>query len=195
MWLASSQTDGPTEPSGATGWSRRLSEKDCIHRWCQTSGPWIQFCTNRHQGAGLVSNCDSVSKHSSSLMFAFACSFQSYQLVQVKWVTWMLCSLSSTLCDSLGVLSRYLKRCQIGNGTEEFPWLWSSGSSRSLFHAFPPVIKVNGWIWQVTWAIIPAGGRGIWVRQGSTLWSQIPFMINDLQKVYSVHFTFSATNI
>lgn len=63
------------------------------------------------------------------------------------------------------------KRCQIGSGTEERPWLWSL-NSRSLFHSFLlRSSKLMGLIWQVTQAIIPAGGWGISVREYSTLWS------------------------
>lgn len=102
-------------------------KKDCLHRWCRTSGPWIQFCTNRHQGAGLVSDYDSVSTNS-------AIDHPSCWISILKWVTWMLCSLKNSLCNTLCDLS-CSPSSQIGRWTEELSWLWSSGA-RSLFNAF-----------------------------------------------------------
>lgn len=63
-WSALSLPHRQTDLRGAGVGAGEDFEKDCMFRWCQTSGPWIQFCTNRHQGAGLVSDYAWVSKNS-----------------------------------------------------------------------------------------------------------------------------------
>lgn len=89
--------------------------EDCMLRWCQTSGAWIRSCTSRHRGAGLVSDCDSVSKHDMKSATDHPLCARTAQLPAAaghvehlkKWVTWRLCSVKRqqpvqvTLCPEL----------------------------------------------------------------------------------------------
>lgn len=95
-WESNISAFATSEPASSTHRPERSwfwwrgSTRGCMHRWCQTSGPWIQFCTNRHQGAGLGSDYDSVSKNSWGQLLITPFLLMQ-KLITVTWLQWITC--------------------------------------------------------------------------------------------------------
>ena len=137
-------------PGRGAGWRGDSSRgEDCMHRWCRTSGPWIQFCTNRHRGAGLVSDYDSVSKNSwSPGCWSAPSFFFFFKAVALYHISscWRSQHLKSP-CVLVTVCTEESDRKETRGALPL--WLWSSSKQIFVSCSPPPlpVIKDNGWIW------------------------------------------------